>query len=242
MLEPRGPVPRILAAAERLAEELDSPQPRLDQVALAIAALDPEPLDEEDSLGILDDWAARVAERAHGVPDIDDLQRVLGEELALSGGSGEYDAPENSFLPRVIARRQGLPILLSIVWIEVGRRAGVPVFGVGLPGHFVVGHSTGPGALTLLDAFDCGRRLGPAEVAALMDRAGASLHPAMLAPATARSVAVRMLRNLTGSYARRGRIDEARSAARLWLAAAPDDPAATELFEEFDRQAHTIWS
>lgn len=235
-------MPRILAAAERLAEELDSPQPRLDRVALAIAALDPHPFDEAATLDTLDDWAARVTERAYGAPGIDDLQRVLGEELALSGGPGEYDAPENSFLPQVIARRQGLPILLSIVWVEVGRRTGVPLFGVGLPGHFVVGHSTGPGALTLLDAFDCGRRLGPAEIAALVDRAGASLHPAMLAPATARSMAVRMLRNLTSSYARRGRIDEARSAVRLWLAAAPDDPAVVELFSEFDRQARTVWS
>lgn len=235
-------MPRILAAAERLADELESPEPRLDEVALAIASLDPHPLDEAATLSILDDWAGLVRERARGEPDLDDLQQVLGEQLGLAGDREEYDAPENSFLPRVIATRRGLPILLSVVWIEVARRVGIPLFGVGLPGHFVVGHSPRPGAVALLDAFEGGARLAPAEVVALVERAGATFHQSFLAPASARSIAVRMLRNLAGSYARRARVDEARSAAQLWLAASPEDPAAIELFKELDRQARTVWS
>ncbi len=235
-------MPRILAAAERLTEELESPEPRLDEVALAIAALDAQPLDEAAALSILDDWAGLVREHARAEPDIADLQHVLGEQLGLAGDREEYDAPENSFLPRVIATRRGLPILLSVIWIEVGRRVGIPLFGVGLPGHFVVGHSPRPGAVVLIDAFEGGARLSPAEVVALVERAGALFHQSLLAPASPRSIAVRMLRNLAGSYARRGRVDEARSAAQLWLAASPDDPAAAELFEELDRQARTVWS
>ena len=65
------------------------------------------------------------------------LARVLGEEEGFRGDFNEYDAPSNSFLHQVLDTRRGLPILLSILWVEVARGAGIRADGVGLPGHFV---------------------------------------------------------------------------------------------------------
>lgn len=211
-------------------------------MALAIAALDPSPFVGDESIAVLDDWAARVMSAGQGAPSIEHLHRVLASELALTGDREEYDSPENSFLPRVLARRRGLPILLSLVWIEVGRRVGLTLFGVGLPGHFIVGHSPRAGDLVLFDAFDGGARLGPSQLVALVARAGEVFHMGLLVPATPRAIAVRMLRNLASAYGRRGRVSEAMSAAQLWLAASPDDAEAIRLFEELDSQARTVWS
>lgn len=234
---------RLLAAADSLAEALRAPEPQLDEVAFAIAALDPQPANFSDAAATLDAWAARVVRRAAGgAPGLEEVRTVLGEENDLRGDPDNYDAPENSFLPRVLERRRGLPILLSVVWMEVGRRAGVTVHGVALPGHFVVGFPSEAGPLTLVDPFAGGALLGPREVVALTTRAGAAFRPDTLQPAPVRAIAVRMLRNLVGSYLRRRRTEEARSAVTLWLAAAPDDPGAIELFEQLDREAETIWS
>ena len=233
----------MLAAADSLAAALRAPEPRLDEVAFAIAVLDPQPPDLPGAAATLDAWATRVGRlAAGGAPGLDEMRAVLGEENDLRGDSDNYDAPENSFLPRVLARRRGLPILLSVVWMEVGRRAGVTVHGVALPGHFVVGFPSESGPLTLVDPFAAGALLGPREVVALSARAGTALRPDALQPAPATTIAVRMLRNLVGSYLRRRRIEEARAAVTLWLAAAPDDPGAAQLFEQLDREAGTVWS
>ncbi|MCZ9344314.1 transglutaminase-like domain-containing protein, partial [Streptomyces sp. TRM76130] len=74
------------------------------------------------------------------------LRELLGEGHGFRGSPADYRRLDASLLHRVLARRRGLPILLSVVWIEVARRAGAPVYGVALPGHFVVGFGAGPGA------------------------------------------------------------------------------------------------
>ncbi len=104
----------------------------------------------------------------------------------------------------VLERRRGLPILLSVVYVEVARRAGVALAGVGLPGHFVVGHF-GVTPPVLLDPF-----AGGAPVAAE--------HPAgLVRPWHAHEIALRMLNNLVGSYRRRGDIASAIRAASMRL-------------------------
>jgi len=123
----------------------------------------------------------------------------------------EYDRPDNSMLDRVLARRRGLPIVLSIVYVEVGRRAGLPLAGVGLPGHYVTGHF-GASPPLLLDPFAGGNLIDP------------DVSPALVRPWTAHETAMRMLNNLVGSYARRGHLGAAIHAARLRLAL-PAEPA-----------------
>lgn len=87
------------------------------------------------------------------------LHRVLGRGHGFHGTPGDYRRLESSLLQEVLRRRRGLPILLSVVWIEVARRAGAPVYGVALPGHFVVGIGEPAGEHVLVDPFDFGRVL-----------------------------------------------------------------------------------
>jgi regulator of sirC expression with transglutaminase-like and TPR domain len=149
----------------------------------------------------LDTWALHVRSRAPGDPpgDAAALAEVLGGELGFRGDTSDYDSPINSHLHRVIERRRGLPILLSVVWIEVGTRAGLRVEGVGLPGHFVV-RVGGPGGV-YADPFHGGRILGEAECRRIAREAtgGASFRAAWLAEATVLEILERVLRNLASS-------------------------------------------
>lgn len=203
--------------------------PRLDLVALAIARLDDEPFDDDDVLATLDEWAdsVRTASAQMSPEDaVDALATMLGGKLGLRGDQDQYDDPENSFLPRVLERRLGLPILLSVVYIEVGRRAGIPLVGLALPGHFVVAYRHPPGeGRIVLDPFDGGRILEEADVEEIGIRSRAPITRDMFAPATPYVIATRMLRNLLGSYQRRSLWDKAHTVARLMQVIDPEDDA-----------------
>src|SRR5205085_8474483 len=130
---------------------------------------------------------------------------ILGARLGLSGDRDDYDNPDNSMLDLVLARRRGLPIALSVLYVAAARRAGIPLAGVGLPGHFVVAHF-GASPPLVLDPFGGGARV---EVRA----------PSRLVrPWSPHETALRMLNNLTATYTKRGRVGDAIVAARLRLA------------------------
>lgn len=181
--------------------------PGLDELALTMAGefgeVDAQAaLDELDRLG--EEIAAAVGGEA-GDPraEVDAVRMVLGQREAFVGDRDDYDHPDNSMLDRVLARRTGLPILLSVVYVEAARRASVVLAGVGLPGHYVVGHFGAPAPL-LLDPFAGGARL---EVAGSAD----------VSPWGAHQTALRMLNNLVGSYQRRHDLMRAIRAAELRL-------------------------
>jgi len=125
-----------------LAEGLGSEPPRLDLAACAVAALEDEAIDVSRVLHTFDALGARVSalepSRLDALGRAQALRRVLADEEGFWGDTDTYDAPENSFLDRVLARKKGLPITLAVVYLEVARRAGVPLFGVSFPGHFLV--------------------------------------------------------------------------------------------------------
>ncbi|MFC9652908.1 MULTISPECIES: tetratricopeptide repeat protein [unclassified Streptomyces] len=124
------------------------------------------------------------------------LAELLGERCGFEGSPAEYQRLDSSLLPVVLRRRRGLPILLSVVWIEVARRAGAPVYGVALPGHFVVGFGD-PEERVLADPFDGGRLLTGADAESLVTGAtGEALEPAMLAPADPLDIVLRALNNI----------------------------------------------
>ncbi|MFG3283115.1 tetratricopeptide repeat protein [Streptomyces sp. NPDC048111] len=121
---------------------------------------------------------------------------LLGAACGFHGTPADYERLESSLLPEVLRRRRGLPILLSVVWIEVARRAGAPVYGVALPGHFVVGFGTG-GDRVLVDPFDGGRLLTGADAELLVAGAtGAGLEESMLSPAAPLETVLRVLNNI----------------------------------------------
>jgi hypothetical protein len=189
---------------EGFAELVRTDAPRLDLLALAIAS-ELRPVDDAWALGELDRLAGDVVRFGLGdTPDeqLDALEEVLGSREGFCGDVDEYDHPDNSMLDLVLRRHRGLPILLSVVWVEVARRVGIPLRGVGLPGHFVAGWFGEDGPL-LIDPFKGGTRIADA--------------PSDVVPTAPHLTALRICSNLVGSYERRGDIGRTLIAARLRL-------------------------
>jgi regulator of sirC expression with transglutaminase-like and TPR domain len=168
---------------------------------------------------LLERAAGRVRRAAAGGPG-DATGRARALAATLSGGMGlrgdreEYDDPRNSCLECVLDRRRGLPLSLSLLWMEAGRRVGWPVEGVGLPGHFVVRVRGPSGGGVLVDPFHGGVPLPRARLRALLRHAhgGDGPFPASaLDAALPREILLRLCRNLRASYRRRG--DAARGLA-----------------------------
>ncbi|TXS06046.1 hypothetical protein EAO73_08160 [Streptomyces sp. col6] len=196
----------------RFAEEARAERPDLALLCLLVAAeadpaLDARGIDEAqielDRLaGLLPyglrgghAWASALAE-------------LLGERCGFEGSTADYRRLESSLLHEVLRRRRGLPILLSVVWIEVARRAGAPVYGVALPGHFVVGFGD-PDERVLADPFAGGRPLTDQDAELMVTSAtGERWEPSSLEPARPLEIVLRILNNI-----------------RAWAAARPEQMA-----------------
>ncbi|MEW2078574.1 transglutaminase-like domain-containing protein [Streptomyces sp. NPDC012403] len=219
MRPPHPPSPeRSAELRRRFAEEARCERPDLSTLCLLIGAEADGALDEAgmDAVEVeLDRLAGELPYRP-GSPRAWALalRELLGVRYGFHGVPDDYQRLESSLLHEVLRRRRGLPILLSVVWMEVARRAGAPVYGVALPGHFVVGFGE-PGAgagsgsgsgQVLADPFDGGRVLTGADAELLVAGAtGAALDASMLTPAGVLDVVLRVLNNV-----------------RAWAAARPE--------------------
>ena len=204
--------PRSEELRRRFAEAARAERPDLAQLCLLVGAEADGALDEAgmDAAQIeLDRLAGQLPFRPGG-------PRGLGRRrwpscsatgCGFRGTPADYQRLESSLLHEVLRRRRGLPILLSVVWIEVARRAGAPVYGVALPGHFVVGFGDPRGHAVLADPFDGGRLLtgGATPELLVAGATGAPLDAAMLEPADPLDVVLRILNNI-----------------RAWAAARPE--------------------
>lgn len=198
--------------------------PQLDELALALAA-ELRPIEADAALDELDRLGEEVARAAAGARTPEQqaaaCREVLGARERFEGDRDDYDHPDNSMLDRVLERRRGLPILLSVVYAEVARRAGIALAGVGLPGHYVVGHF-GVDPPLLIDPFNGGAPVtGPVPSPANTVR-----------PWGAHETALRMLNNLVPAYTRRFDLARAIRAAELRLELPLDDAARAELDRE----------
>jgi len=187
------------------------------EVALLISQLVDPAEDAAAASGAVDALSARVRDRvAAGEAGVEALRQVLFIEEGFRGDEESYDEPGNSSVARVIAGRRGMPITLSVVAVEVGRRAGLRLAGVGLPGHFVVGGEDLPPE-TYLDPFDGGvlrdRQSVSRRVSSVFGTA-VTLPDEIFAPDTERSILTRVLSNLRRSWERREKWDEALEALR----------------------------
>jgi regulator of sirC expression with transglutaminase-like and TPR domain len=166
----------------------------LDEAALLIAAHARPEIDIAAELARLDDLAAGCKE-----PTLDGLTHHLFDELGFRGNTENYGDPDNSYLDQVVRRRLGIPITLSVVTMEVGRRLGVSLAGVGMPGHFLVRHRTDPNIF--LDPFGGGQRLDATGCQAIFrSLGGTGWEESFLAPVGARAILARMLLNLQGVF------------------------------------------
>src|SRR5579859_4800477 len=171
-----------------------NPGIELDEAALLLARIEYPDLVIEPFLQILDSYAAELDGRRGSF--VVAANQYLFDELGFTGNSEDYYNPANSCLNEVLAAKTGIPITLSVVYLEIARRLGKPVFGIGLPGHFVVQYDDGFSS-TYIDVFHCGRLLDAADCAEL---AGSAVNPAMLARVDNRQILARMINNLRGIY------------------------------------------
>ncbi len=203
----------------------DGADPALDEAALTVSAALQGGVDIMDGLTMLDVLAGECPS-----PTPDGLARYLFGDLGFAGNRSEYYDWRNSCLDQVLSRRTGIPITLAVVMIEVGRRIGVQLVGVGMPAHFLVGVRDEPDRY--FDAFDGGRELAPADARALFEQvtgSRAGWRPTHLDPTPNREIVVRILNNLKAVFARQR--DRVRLAIVMELRAAIAEIADAEADE-----------
>jgi regulator of sirC expression with transglutaminase-like and TPR domain len=222
-------------ARERFKELVSSSEEDLNlaEAALLIAQEEQPELDIAAYLGRLDALAASVRSRLSEAPSFADiiqaLNTVLFQEEGLAGNQTDYHDPRNSFLNEVLDRKLGIPITLSLVYIEVGKRLGVPLVGVGFPGHFVVKYE-GPDGETVLDPFQGGSTVSQEQMEDKLRTMYGPQNPfiaqlpKLLAPVGKKDILLRMLRNLKQIYTQKEDFERALSVVERILLVAPDHP------------------
>jgi len=199
--------------------------------ALLIAAEEYDNLDVDGYLGRIDEMGAVLRRRLRAdistTEALISLNRYVFDELGFSGNAGDYYDPRNSFLNDVIDRRLGIPITLAVLYIEIGRRIGLPLEGVSFPAHFLVKCVLRDGAI-ILDPYARGASLGLEDLQERLKAFATDIElepavvPGLLASAPPREIFARMLRNLRAIYASRGEPLKALSASERILALLPE--------------------
>jgi regulator of sirC expression with transglutaminase-like and TPR domain len=207
----------------RFAALVAGPESELDlaRAALLVAAEEYPQLTPEPYLRRLDLIAERVKDRlADEVAApvmLQEISRVLFQEEGFRGNADAYYDPRNSFLNDVLDRKLGIPLTLSIVFLEVGWRLGLPLRGVKFPGHFLVRYE-GEALRLLVDPFHKGEIRFEDEAQELLDRVyggDVQLKPDYLRGARKKEILVRLLSNLKGIYLNQNPRDDARALAAI---------------------------
>jgi len=182
----------------------------------------------DSELAQLDDLARRAWERVGQQPDafrrLDTLRSFLADDCGFHGNEDDYYDPKNSFLNCVLERRTGIPITLSVIYMEIGRRIGLPLYGVGLPGHFLVKYQDLCSSL-FLDPFHNGRLITVDDCRDMVVRQYQGQLPFddhFLVPVPKKYIVQRMLNNLRGIYLQQRQHQKALATVEMSLAIAPD--------------------
>jgi regulator of sirC expression with transglutaminase-like and TPR domain len=214
---------RFAAAVGKPAAEID-----LALAALLIAAEEYPQLVTDTYVRRLDELAERVRDRQWDatapVVMLQELSRVLFEEEGFRGNVDSYYDTRNSFLNDVLDRRLGIPITLSIIYLEVGWRLGLPLHGVNFPGHFLVRYD-GEAVKLLVDPFHGGLVRFEDEAQGLLDHVyggAVAMAPEFLRVADRKDILVRLLENLKGTYVNGRDDDRALAAIERILLVRPD--------------------
>jgi regulator of sirC expression with transglutaminase-like and TPR domain len=198
-------------------------------------------LDVERYMGEIESLALRLRTRLKNVGAVEDrviaLNEFLYEQLGYWGNTDDYYDPRNSYLNEVIDRKTGIPITLAILYMEIGRRIGLPLEGISFPGHFLVQLRVRSGVL-ILDPFSGGAPQSEPELRQRLQRvipegAAADVSVAelpldqFLEPASKRQILARVLRNLKGIYRDSDKPERLLEVLNRMLIVSPD--AAAEL-------------
>lgn len=213
-------------------QEISQPEEQINlaNAALYIAQEEYPDLDLAEYLNALDTMAAEVQERLpaqqYPLRIIQSINQYLYDDLGFSGNTTDYYDPRNSFLNEVISRRTGIPITLSLVYLEVARRIDFPMVGIGLPGHLLIRPAV-EGMEIFVDAFHRGEVLFAEDCQERLTQIYAqpvTLQPEFLEPLTSRQFLARMLSNLKVIYLHRQELELALAAVERILLLFPGMP------------------
>ena len=231
-------LPPLAAVSAELAQEFaalvnDVQDEDIDlaRAALAIAKTEYPKLDAAPHLAHLEDLASRARRRLSAYSNTQEILRaingVLFEEEQLKGNTEEYFDPRNSFLNDVLERKLGIPITLALIYAEVARRVGMPLVGVGMPGHFLLKYYEADGRQLILDPFNRGAQLTPQDCQRRLEQIYSGqmlMQPEFLAAVSKRQWLTRMLNNLKTIYLSGRNFRKALPIADLILAIYPRSP------------------
>lgn len=213
-------------------QEIQQPDEQIDLAAAALYIAQEEypDLDVGEYLNALDTMAAEVQEhlpaQRYPLRIVQSINEYLYDDLGFTGNSTDYYDPRNSFLNEVIDRRMGIPITLSLVYLEVARRIDFPMVGVGMPGHFLIRPDV-PEMELFVDAFHCGEVMFPEDCQARLTqiyRQPVMLHPQFLESVSRRKFLARMLTNLKIIYLDGQELEKALAAVERILLLFPGMP------------------
>lgn len=199
---------KFTPAIQRFYQEIDQPdeQINLGKAALYIAQEEFPDLHPEEYLNALDEMAAevleRLPERRYPLRVVKTINHYLFEDLGFVGNRDHYYDPNNSFLNQVIERRTGIPITLSVVYLEIAKRIDFPMVGIGMPGHFLIRPDFDDVGI-FIDVFNQGEILFSEDCEAKLSEVygqDIKLKPQFLNPVNSRQILVRMLINLKAIY------------------------------------------
>jgi regulator of sirC expression with transglutaminase-like and TPR domain len=195
-----------LAAFADIVGEPGGPVPLL-PAAFAVARLGHPDLDPEPYLAQIQVWGQDLADRishlAYPMPRVRRLTEFVFDELGFHGNRDTYYDEQNSYLNDVIDRRLGIPISLSVITMGIAAHAGLPVRGVGFPGHFLVRYVGDEDSFILFDPFEGGEILSEADCMGRLKAlygGEATYSPQMIEPVSSRQIVTRMLVNLKGIF------------------------------------------
>ncbi len=220
--------------SERLQQVLSGPEEAIDlaEAALLIATHAYPDLDVAHHLARIEVLAKTLESRIQ--PDSGPSQRILAlnqylfAELGFAANEKDYYDPRNSCLNEVLDRRVGIPITLSLLYMEIGARIGLPLEGVSFPGHFLVKCAL-PEGTVVLDPYAGGAMLGAADLQKRLrdgrgDEVSSAIVDGMLTAAGRKEIVLRLLRNLKAIYLRSQQFDRALPIMHWIIATAPDHP------------------
>jgi regulator of sirC expression with transglutaminase-like and TPR domain len=209
---------RFLAFCLKHGEEFE-----LEEAVWLLAQTQYPDINVEAYQALLDSFAAELRERLDLTREpkevLTRINAYLFEELGFSGNEENYYDPENSYLNRVIDRRTGNPINLSLLYMLLARRLRLPVTGIGLPGHFICRHQSSAAEI-FIDAFNGGKFLSKADCVQYLAHANYSLRDDCLAPVSSRRMLLRICGNLHQTYLQLQRTEETTRIQRYLVALA----------------------
>lgn len=209
---------------------INQPEEKIDlmEAALALAADEYPDLDVGRYLSLLSIWARDISQAlpqdASAETKLEHLNEYLYGELGFSGNADQYYDPRNSFMSEVIDRRKGIPISLSVLYLELGRRLGLELVGVSFPGHFLLKLAYGGGHV-VIDAYNGGVSLSEEDLEARLEQvvgtSGLSVGM-FLAGVSKKDILSRMLANLKNIYQAESQPEKQLTAINRMLQINPD--------------------